>query len=121
MFKRFQEEFPAIDLCRESDMEMVYENDETSGWLIHQKLFMEYLMVATWGEQSWAREINERKFICKKIAWYNMAIAAKLSVIGWLETTEEYPIYCERIADVTLSEDKWHMPNTTFVMVCRKD
>lgn len=122
MFKRFQEEFPAIDLCRVSDMQMVYEDDEVpDGWLVHQKLFMEYLMVATWGEQSWEREINERKFICKKSAWYDMAERAGLTVIGWLQTTEEYPIYCERIAEVKLLESKWRMPDTTFVMVCRKD
>lgn len=122
MFKRFQEEFPAIDLCRVSDMQMVYEDDEIpDGWLVHQKLLMEYLMVATWGEQSWAREINERRFICKKSDWYEMAESAGFSVIGWLQTNEEYPIYCERIAEVELVDSKWHMPDTTFVMVCRKD
>ena len=50
-----------------------------------------------------------------------MARMAGLTVIGWMQTTEEYPIYCERIADVRLCEDKWEMPDTTFVMVCRKD
>ena len=122
MFKLFQEEFPALDLCTVSGMQMVYEDPETpDGWLVLQKLFMEYLMVATWGEQSWAREINERKFICKKNDWYDMTEKAGLTVIGWLQTNEEYPIYCERIAEVKLLDSKWRMPDTTFVMVCRKD
>lgn len=122
MFKRFQEEFPAIDLCSVSGMQLVYEDDETpDGWKVHQKLLMEYLMVATWGEQSWAREINERKFICTKNNWYDMAETAGLTVIGWLQTNEEYPIYCERIAEVKLLDSRWRMPDTTFVMVCRKD
>lgn len=121
MFKRFQEEFPALDKISEG-RQMVYEDDTIpDGYLVCERFFMEYLMVATWGKESWMREINERKFICRKDKWYDMAEAANLSVVGWMETTEEYPLYCERIAEVTVGPDKWHMPDTTFVMVCRKD
>lgn len=120
MFKRFFTEFPAMDKTFAGG-KMVFEDKEIpDGFMITEKVLLEYLMVATWGKESWEREINERKFICNKDKWYGMAEKAGLTVVGWLQTTEEYPLYCERIVEATLCEKKWRMPDTTFVMVCRK-
>lgn len=121
MFEDFiSHDFAAIDHV--SKDQMVFASDDTPGvYFIHETLLMEYLMTVTWGYESWKRETQERRFICKKGDWYEMAEAAGFSVIGWLQTTEEYPLYCDRVGEFAWDGKKWHMPDTTFVMVCRKD
>ena len=119
MFQRFVDEFPALGAVGGA---YYWDEDDPNKVMLTDRILMEFLMVATWGEESWTREINERKFICDKKAWLDMAKTAGLKVIGWMETTEEYPVYCERIAEVTEDDgEDWVMPDTTFVMVCRKD
>lgn len=85
-------------------------------FLVTQELIMEFLMVATWGKASWERETQERRFILHRGEWELIARKAGLEVMGWMQTTEEYPRYCEKIIDMTY----WTMPDTTFVMVARK-
>lgn len=122
MFDRFIRERP------QEMTQQLYNNvctpimtwDEAKGYTIADKFLMEFLMVATWGEASWDREILEAKFIATKTVWYEMARRQWFNVIGWLETNEEYPLFCNKLITATTDNGRWQLPNTTFIAILQK-
>ena len=84
---------------------------------IREDVLLEFLMVATWGNESFEREMQERKFILSKYLWQETFKNAGFTINMWLETNEEYPKYWRRIVDF---DGDYVFPSTTCLIVGEK-
>lgn len=84
---------------------------------IREDVLLEFLMVATWGKESFDREMQERKFILGKYLWQETFKNAGFIINMYLETNEEYPKYWRNIVDF---ENEYVFPSTTCLIVGQK-
>jgi len=90
--------------------------DGNNAWLISKDLLIEFLLVATWGKESWDRETKERKLICKKQQFFSFLKDCGLAINSYTKTNEEYPKYWRKICHVF----KKDCPETTCLIVAQK-
>lgn len=117
LFHKFVDEFPPLKRGEELYPYNSPLSLHNGQFLYHEEIFMEFLMLATWGEESWSREINERKFICNRGEWYNILFKNGFNVNSFTATNEEYPRYCRKFLN---NPYVWTMPSTTCLIVAQK-
>ena len=118
LFKKFTEEFAAKDIF--NTPQKIWIEEGKTEFLIAEDYLMEFLLIATWGTRSWKREVRERKLICTKSEWIEILKSNGLKICSWLQTNEEYPEYFEKICEGT-RWDGWEIPDTTCVVVAKKE
>lgn len=84
---------------------------------MREDVLLEFLMIATWGKESFDREIQERKFILSKYMWLETLKNAGFEINMWLETNEEYPKYWKNLIYVP---ENYVFPSTTCLIVAQK-
>jgi len=108
-FRKFLNEFPPLKRREEFYPFMSLYSEE---------ILMEFLMLVTWGKESWSREINERKFICSRGEWYDILFENGFNVNSFTSTNEEYPRYCRKFLNNLYASI---MPPTTCLIVAQKN
>ena len=117
LFKKFLNEFPPLKRHKELYPQCVELDLKDVPALYSEEIFMEFFMIATWGDESWSREINERKFICSRGEWYDILFKNGFNVNSFTSTNEEYPKYCRKFLNNPYA---WIMPPTTCLIVAQK-
>lgn len=122
MFIKFMEnDFKPVQKANKFDYTFTYRKGKTDfDFLVCEELLLEFLMVATWGKESWDREVKEKKLICTKNDWFQFLTKNNFKINSYTQTNEEYPKYCRKIYKIIPPYD-WVMPEMVCLIVAQKE